>query len=241
MVRIQCVCGFVHQIPAQYVGKTIRCRTCRKSLFVPKVRYQHPPQPQASAGGRRCAGCGKTYSASFAMCLDCGVDLNTGALLYTSMEESPLIEQALLDTDEREVLKVAPSRTPSGNLSLVKLKCGCGEILQVPKRHAGQRVKCRRCRKVLMVPSVSMPAGQAPDASLDDSLRVKGSRPCPGCRKTYPPTFKVCTTCGVEIDSGALLYASMEDSRLVESGEQEPTTGVLGRVLRLLGFSSRKD
>ena len=77
---------------------------------------------------------------------------------------------------------------------------------------------------------------------------VAGSRACPGCGKFYPPSTVVCVDCGINVDSGAMLYASLEDqpapgemrapreSELGEVEEDEAPPGFFKRLLKKLGL-----
>jgi hypothetical protein len=101
---------------------------------------------------------------------------------------------------------------------LIKLQCVCGHTLNLPEKLEGQKIRCKRCEKVMRVPSAGAataasagaPHGPGPSDS-DPSLQIAGSRPCPGCGKLYPPSVRVCVACGVNVESGAQLYVSMEE------------------------------
>lgn len=97
---------------------------------------------------------------------------------------------------------------------MIKLQCACGHTLQLPERLVGQKIRCKQCGKVMRVPGAGgAPAGPAaPQEPVDDSrLLVQGSRACPGCGRAYPPTAVICVDCGLNIDTGAMLYASLEE------------------------------
>lgn len=134
---------------------------------------------------------------------------------------------------------------------MIKLQCVCGHLLTLPDSLDGKQVRCKRCNKVLKVRAGGTPAHQAPDLSESQRLRlekqftVQGSRPCPGCGKSYPPTTVVCVACGLNVDSGAMLYASLEDQ--VEGAQRQPEDrpdapprgSLLQRVLRSLGLGRK--
>ncbi len=130
---------------------------------------------------------------------------------------------------------------------MIKLQCVCGHLLSLPDSLDGKQVRCKRCNKVLKVRA----GGTPPAADLTESQRlrlekeftVQGSRPCPGCGKTYPPAIVVCVACGLNVDSGAMLYASLEDQ--AQAGKQQPEErqpaqgSLLQRVLRSLGLGRK--
>lgn len=124
-------------------------------------------------------------------------------------------------------------------MDTIKLQCRCGHTLTLPDKLAGQKIRCKKCGKVMTVPSGRLPArGERQLASESDpSLMVVGTRPCPGCGKAYPPTVKVCVQCGVNVDSGAMLYASLEDSVAPPQPSEAPQpTAPRGFFARLLGM-----
>lgn len=98
---------------------------------------------------------------------------------------------------------------------MIKLQCVCGHKLNLPDHLANQKIRCKQCGKVMRVPDGMTASGRrraAPGiADVDPSLRIAGSRPCPGCGEVYPPGVVVCVACGLNVDNGAMLYVSGED------------------------------
>jgi hypothetical protein len=122
---------------------------------------------------------------------------------------------------------------------VIKLQCRCGHTLSLPDKLAGQKIRCKRCNKIMRVPPPStadrMPAD--PQGELGRSMMVQGSRNCPGCGKIYPPAIRVCTECGLNVDTGAQLYVSLDESR--EKSADSHTSGVMSKLMKMLGL--RKD
>ena len=73
-----------------------------------------------------------------------------------------------------------------------------------------------------------------PESDLGQSVLVQGSRHCPGCGKIYPPTISVCTACGVNVDTGAQLYVSLEEPQGGGDGDSKP--GLFAKLLKMLGL-----
>lgn len=129
---------------------------------------------------------------------------------------------------------------------MIKLQCVCGNVLQLPDQLDGKQVRCKRCNKVLKVHAAQAPR---PDLTasqrrrLEDALVVQGSRPCPGCGKTYPPAIVVCVDCGLNVDSGAMLYASLDSSGEATTQPEERRAaappGLWQRLLRTLGLGQK--
>jgi rRNA maturation endonuclease Nob1 len=113
-----------------------------------------------------------------------------------------------------------------------RLQCRCEKVLEVPESLANQKIKCKHCGRVLSVPPPPKRTEAGTWANEASPFHIHGYRPCPGCGKAYPTDEKVCLACGMEIDSGALIYASVE-----ESAERNPkdgrSRGFLRRVLDL--------
>ena len=135
---------------------------------------------------------------------------------------------------------------------MIKLQCVCGHLLSLPDSLDGKQVRCKRCNKVLKVRAGGSSAHQTPDLTASQRLRlekefvVQGSRPCPGCGKTYPPTIVVCVACGLNVDSGAMLYASLEEAPdgagagpRADDRPAPPRGSLLQRVLRSLGLGRK--
>ncbi|MEZ0228104.1 MAG: hypothetical protein ACAI25_05720 [Planctomycetota bacterium] len=120
----------------------------------------------------------------------------------------------------------------------MKLQCVCGKVLSVPDSMAGERIRCKECGKVMTIrPSTtgdSSPAVKVPDPK--DPFAVKGHRTCGKCGRSWPQTAKICTACGVDMDSGAALYVSLDASADGEASRpKEKKPGLVGRLLRLFG------
>ena len=126
---------------------------------------------------------------------------------------------------------------------MIKLQCVCGHLLSLPDDLAGKQVRCKRCNKVLKVrpPSEEGPVS-ASGRRKADAFTVQGTRPCPGCAKPYPPAIVVCTDCGLNIDSGAMLYASLDSSGEAVAKPEDrraPPPGLWQRLLRSLGLGQK--
>lgn len=118
---------------------------------------------------------------------------------------------------------------------MIKLQCRCGHTLSLPDTLAGQKIRCKRCNKIMRVPPPShADLRTAPPASdLGQSVLVQGSRHCPGCGAIYPPTITVCTGCGVNVDTGAQLYVSLEQST---EAAPDSELGVFAKIMKMLGL-----
>lgn len=138
---------------------------------------------------------------------------------------------------------------------MIKLQCPCGSVLDLPDGLAGKQVRCKRCNKVLTVRQGAPSGGDAragltesQKVRLDRELTVQGSRPCPGCGTLYPPAVVVCVGCGLNVDSGAMLYASLDDGSGAPGapgGAAPPPAAakpsLWRRVLTALGLSGGRD
>jgi hypothetical protein len=131
---------------------------------------------------------------------------------------------------------------------VIKLQCVCGNVLSLPEQLDGKQVRCKRCNKVLKVHAQAKASENLTDSQrrrLDADLVVQGSRPCPGCGRTYPPSTVICIDCGLNVDSGAMLYASLESSgedktKPEERRPPQKATGSLWqRLLRSLGLGRK--
>lgn len=127
---------------------------------------------------------------------------------------------------------------------MIKLQCTCRRMLKLPDELGGQKIRCKHCQKVLKVPETGTRVFSDEPAEEDDTseLLVAGSRVCPGCGQTFPPTIVVCTSCGLNLDTGAMLYASLEEQRapqMSQPSEAEPEQGWFGRMLSRLGLGKR--
>lgn len=102
---------------------------------------------------------------------------------------------------------------------MIRLVCLCGKTLTLPDDVAGQKVRCKAkgCGKVMKV-RAGQGKGTAPARANapGDSLGIKGHRRCGGCGVSYPATDRFCVTCGVDLETGAALYVS------VDTDERQP-------------------
>jgi hypothetical protein len=122
-----------------------------------------------------------------------------------------------------------------------RLLCKCGKYLEVPESLANKQIKCKHCGKVLTVPP---PPKQAAGEKVDECspFYLKGHRQCPGCGKQYPERIKICVGCGMDIDKGAMLYASLEGGeQSVPAAPPAPAeqAGLLPRLLRMFGIGRK--
>lgn len=125
----------------------------------------------------------------------------------------------------------------------------CGHLLSLPDSLDGKQVRCKRCNKVLKVRAASGagPLTESQRVRIDKEFTVQGTRPCPGCGKTYPPAIVVCVDCGLNVDSGAMLYASLEeqssgakpDEKAPEDRGAAPAGSAWQRLLRALGLGRK--
>jgi len=123
---------------------------------------------------------------------------------------------------------------------MIKLQCPCGKTLSLPDKLAGKKVKCKDCAKVMSVPRPSKPT-ESGRIDRRSQFYIEGLRPCPICDKSYPESVVICTTCGVNIDSGAQLYASLDGGPSpmanMASDEDEPESlSLTQRILALFGI-----
>jgi DNA-directed RNA polymerase subunit RPC12/RpoP len=120
----------------------------------------------------------------------------------------------------------------------MKLKCVCGKIFaNVPDSMIGQKLRCKDCGKVLTVkPAASSDEG-AKENDGTDVLTVKGHRRCPACGKSWPVRDKICTACGVDMETGAALYVSLEEpgTNKAANGKASERPSFLKRIFGLFG------
>jgi ribosomal protein L37E len=126
---------------------------------------------------------------------------------------------------------------------LKKLRCVCGKTLQVPDQLEGQKIRCKHCGKVLTVSQV-----QDADPAYSDNanpLAVKGHRRCAGCGKSYPEKDRICVACGIDLDTGAAIYQSLETQAPVAPPEGGASSGSKNAAARpakkggFMGFFAR--
>lgn len=121
----------------------------------------------------------------------------------------------------------------------IRLQCVCGKALTLPDKLTGQKVRCKDCGKVMTVPAPAQTTAPARDST--SALEVKGHRRCSGCGTSYPSTNKVCTKCGVNMDTGAQLYVSLDEQNQAQAaaaakGAKAGKAGLVPRILGLLGL-----
>jgi hypothetical protein len=120
---------------------------------------------------------------------------------------------------------------------VIKLQCPCSKQLEVPETLANQKIKCKGCGKILKVPPPPKLV-EAKKVDESDPFLVKGFRACPGCAKNYPKDVKVCVDCGMDIDSGSMLYASLDGT--VESAAPAAPKGFFPKLLAMLGLKGQR-
>jgi hypothetical protein len=118
----------------------------------------------------------------------------------------------------------------------IKLQCVCGKVLNLPDSLARQKIRCKDCDKVLTVPEPEKAVSAGPArVEAANPLAIRGHRRCGRCGRSYPQTDKVCTKCGIDMDTGAALYVSLDaDGEGVAA--PPPSDGLGARLLRLLGL-----
>lgn len=104
----------------------------------------------------------------------------------------------------------------------IKLKCKCGQVLNVPDKMAGKTGKCPKCKNPLKIPAAATqakkpaaaPATAAPeiapkmDALFDEAgLKEQTGPTCPKCMQGISPGTVVCTNCGHNMETGESLVA----------------------------------
>ena len=128
-----------------------------------------------------------------------------------------------------------------GEAMTIKLQCTCGKALVLPDKLQGKKVRCKDCAKIMTVPEARVDhrrAGQEEEVDKTDIFHIEGLVQCPSCGKDYSKEQVICVVCGINIQTGATLYASLEQS----SGERKgPTESVSfkDRLLGLFGFGKK--
>src|SRR5581483_4105056 len=94
------------------------------------------------------------------------------------------------------------------------------------------------CGKVLTLRASSSTAdalpSAAPSAAADDSFAVKGHRRCKKCGRSWPNRDKICTVCGIDMDTGATLYVSLDASGEAQRQRPGDRPGLVKRLLRFI-------
>lgn len=119
---------------------------------------------------------------------------------------------------------------------MFRIQCKCGKSHEVPDQVIGRKIRCMHCQKVL---SVKKPKGaaQIKPAGIG-SLNITGTRECTGCKEIYFEDVEVCIKCGINLTTGAAIYASTDGSASwssIEPPEGTAGDGVRGFLRRLLG------
>lgn len=102
-IKLVCVCTKELSLPDQLAGKKIKCKHCGKVLKVPdKAEFEgevgqqkyEENSPFFIAGMQYCPSCGRSYPAATVVCVPCGVNIKSGATLYTSVDDPSSISPA---------------------------------------------------------------------------------------------------------------------------------------------------
>ena len=126
-----------------------------------------------------------------------------------------------------------PTRTV---LRVIRIQCKCGKSHEVPEHVVGHKIRCMHCQKIL---SVKKPKGSAEIKPAGiGSLNITGTRECSGCAEIYFEDVEVCIKCGINLKTGAAIYASTDGSASwssIDPPDSVPGAGVRGFLRRLLG------
>lgn len=123
---------------------------------------------------------------------------------------------------------------------MIKIACSnCGKKLEAPDESAGKRGKCPGCSAVLTVaagaPMEECPAGAGIAAVSGGAEEV---RKCPGCGAAYPLSTVICTSCGINLDTGAKLAGEAKEpsGRAASSGKLVLEGALAGVIMGVLVF-----
>jgi hypothetical protein len=81
--RIQCACGKTFKIPEKFAGKKIRCLACKQVLKLYQQQSSSDIKTVPEGTIITCAGCQTRYKGRAKICLKCGINLQTGAVVYS--------------------------------------------------------------------------------------------------------------------------------------------------------------
>ncbi len=97
MIKLLCKCGKELELPDELAGRKIKCKHCDKVLKVPprkeliqevgELRYG-PESKFYIKDMHSCPGCGRGYPKTLLICVPCGLNIRTGAILYSSADNS---------------------------------------------------------------------------------------------------------------------------------------------------------
>ena len=85
----------------------------------------------------------------------------------------------------------------------IKVKCKCGKILSAPDTLAGKKAKCPKCKQIIQIPTPAV--DRAPSPPPVAQRTASPGKKCPGCGKTYPADVVICTSCGINLQTGKAL------------------------------------
>jgi len=106
----------------------------------------------------------------------------------------------------------------------MRVRCGCGKVLNVSDSLAGGRARCPACGKVFKVPAPGGgggAAGVASGASREtDEYGVEVSR-CPNCGTELQVGAQFCVVCGTHLATGAKFeQVDVEGARRAQKSER---------------------
>jgi len=112
---------------------------------------------------------------------------------------------------------------------MIKLKCQCGAKYCFQDSVAGKRARCKKCGAVFVVNTDaggSVPVSDAIDLTTEvtaatqraakaaqQAARMPKRAPnknCPSCEAELPPSARICTHCGINIETGRSLLTTEE-------------------------------
>ena len=116
----------------------------------------------------------------------------------------------------------------------IKVVCQCGAAFAAPDQYAGKTVKCPKCANPLVVPRPAPTAAPAPvNSSLAELLDEAGigggaGQRCPKCQAKMPPTAVICTECGFNTQTGAIVATAVKRGK--SDGHGGAAEAVLARA-----------
>jgi tetratricopeptide (TPR) repeat protein len=89
----------------------------------------------------------------------------------------------------------------------IEVHCDCGNLLNVPAKLGGRKLKCKACGTVLLIPALgASPPKPAEKASSVDEYEVVADdevqTTCPSCGALAAPEDTACLACGAELAGG---------------------------------------